>query len=742
MEWVGGTDSAWNEGWMAIADPADDMFLVKQTPTVNGSSRLGGAFEWRGSNASRPLDAEPAVEYSRTATFTFYASGGYVAQAQHFRDFANTKGWNVSFATKASANADVNKLLGAPVIYLWGDGRSDTMLNALDTAGINNALVLLSINHVDQNNYFPNQTYANGNGWSAAVRTHGWVPGIYDIYAAYNSGQTTPPFNGFVYQWSAGGAGASSSSTTWAYQKSDWQLGHHRRTRQHRPREGVDLRARHASAGASLAVRSRRILLRHDLRRRTTRGLRQRRRPHRQPRAGHRQSRRAPRGRVGRERAEPQQTRRDGAGEVLGRAANIHWTEGMFKLGASNSPGGYPVTGGFNVYPTTLCDVMDPWRESLARANTGYQAPLWELVDHDALLSTQHWHLAHNKLIYRWDFADLNAMIRGQAPLLHLAYNGDVGTTGRTLAGATDADTGITWNIKWTNTNVQSRVMQTYNNVCAWQGIVGDMPMINHRILSADGSNNYLVQCSEFSDDGGVTGQGIVVNFGSYPWHRPRDDRLHLERHRAQRPQRCREQLLHLLVDAEHEHRDVRVRIRRGRPGARIDRDQQRRRQQQQQHHHRARRRRRLAQTIQDGRVVRHVRVARRRRDRLRQTDAHPADERHQSVQLGRQHLLCRHHLGQLQRLGDARERRLPGERVRDAGRHDESTAIEQHAVHRFAQRHRSRLRQQDRQDAVRVYFSSDDNNNSTADNIAFFTSNYTTTPAYRPKLEVTYHLP
>ena len=53
MEWVGGTDNGWAEGWMAIADPAADMFLVKQTATVAGNSRLGGAFEWRGSVAPR-----------------------------------------------------------------------------------------------------------------------------------------------------------------------------------------------------------------------------------------------------------------------------------------------------------------------------------------------------------------------------------------------------------------------------------------------------------------------------------------------------------------------------------------------------------------------------------------------------------------------------------------------------------------------------------------------------------------
>ncbi|MGC4111426.1 MAG: chitobiase/beta-hexosaminidase C-terminal domain-containing protein [Nocardioides sp.] len=195
---------------------------------------------------------------------------------------------------------------------------------------------------------------------------------------------------------------------------------------------------------------------------------------------------------------------------------HLAWTEGMFKLGASNTPGGY---GSFNnnVYPQILTDVTDPGTSLSSVLTTGFQVPLWELVYHDALLSTQHWHLAHNKLLYCWDFADLSALIRGQAPMLHLAYNGDVGSVGRVMAAATDTDTGKLWDIKWTNPNVAARILQTYQTVCAWQGTVGALPMTSHQILSADASNNYLVQNSEFSADNGASGYGIVVNFGSYP---------------------------------------------------------------------------------------------------------------------------------------------------------------------------------------------------------------------------------
>lgn len=514
MEWVGGTDANWNEGWMAIADPADDMLLVKQTTTVAGNLRLGGAFQWQGSNANGSLTPN-LLSYSRTATFTFYSSGGYVAQAKHFRDFAAGKGWYVTLRSKAAANPDVNKLMGAPVIYLWGDGRSDAMLDALAAAGIHNALIQISVNHVDQNNFFPNQAYADGAGWSQAVRNHGWVPGIYDIYATYASAQSDPPHIGFYFDWAAGGAGSDSASTTWAYMKSDltWDI--------------ASGRANIAQDKAALFARDTRLPVYisqfgfdayfFD----TTCAN-----PPQEDYAsayGHSASR---------------------AQDVLNRAAllaaasgstvpnhnklgateqakswavpYLDWTEGMFKLGTSNAPQAYGAFTG-NVYPEVLTDVKDPGSNLASVLNTGYQVPLWELVYHDALLSVQHWHLAHNKLLYCWDFADLSAMIRGQAPILHLVYNGEVGTVGRVIAGATDAATGKFWDTKWTNPNVPSRVMQTYNTVCAWQGIVGELPMINHQILSTDSASDYLVQNSEFSDDGGASGYGIVVNVGSYP---------------------------------------------------------------------------------------------------------------------------------------------------------------------------------------------------------------------------------
>ncbi len=473
LEWVGGTDSNRAEGWMAIADPADDMQLRKQTSTVNAVSRLGGAFQWKGSNANASLLAN-RLSYDRVATYTFYTTGGYVAQAKNFRGFAITKGWHVSLAAKSAQNGNVNKLLGAPLIYLWGDGRSQTMLDALSAAGIGKALILFSINHVDHNNAYP------GSGWGAAVSAKGWVSGIYDIYSRYNAPQNNPPLNGFYYLWPA------SANPNWLYitaagTPSALDVAHGKSSTFARD---TRLPAHIASFGLDAFFFDTTCALEPYEDYGTSFGY-----DHSASRAqdaGYRAALLA-----ASSGASPNHNKLTGAeGAKSWAIPYLHWAEGHFRNGKWGTPGQYGAWNN-NAQPEVMVDVKAPAAGDEPNIlNSGYQVPLFDLVYHDTILSTQHWHTTHNKLLYVWDLSDRNAMIRGQAPILNLVYNGDVGTVGRVIGSATDALTGISWNTKWTNPDVPARVMQTYNTVCAWHEIVGDLPMFDHKILTSDAANN------------------------------------------------------------------------------------------------------------------------------------------------------------------------------------------------------------------------------------------------------------
>jgi hypothetical protein len=494
LEWFGGVDTAMNEGWMMIAETDADMELTVSTGTISGQPRRGGVFKWDGSNANAS-GASNRLSYTRRAVLRCFDSGGYVAQAKHFRDHARSRGWLVTLSEKATATSGVDRIIGAPVLYLWGDGRSQTMLDALSSAGIDRALVQISVNHVDHNNAFPNQASANGPGWADAVRAKGYVPGVYDIYARYSAQQPTPPFNGFHYLW------PTIANPQWLYRLADGSLD---------PSDSVNnslaaafardtrLPAHNATFGfdAYFSDVVCAVMPREDYD--TTYG-------HFQTRAQDIAGRQAVLGAVSQD-----HNRLAGVEQLKSWGVPfVHWGEGVFWLG------GNPPVGAWDnpAYPQIMTDVMDPTTPQLSSLlSVGFRVPLFDLVYHDCVLATVHWRRPHNKHLYAWDLADQFALIRGQAPLLNLVYDGAPGSVGGTIAGATDARDGVFWDMRWTNPAARDRVIQTFQTVCAWHRLIGEWEMTDHRVLASD----FSVQLSEFSPDGGQSGRGIVVNFGNY----------------------------------------------------------------------------------------------------------------------------------------------------------------------------------------------------------------------------------
>lgn len=494
LEWFGGVDANLDGGWMMIADTAADMEISAESGNVGGQSRRGGAFKWLGSNANASF-AAGRFSYDRLLTIKFFADGGYVTQAKRFREYAVTNGWIRTLAEKAAAQPRVDKLIGAPIIYLWGDGRSTAMLDGLSSAGIERALIQMSINHVDQNSAFPNQQFANGDGWANAVRAKGYVPGIYDIYAGYSPMQTQPPYNGFHYLW------PTIANPEWVYRNADGTLDDRssisnilaavfaRDTRlpQHISQFGLD--AFFSDVVCAVSPQED-----YD----TTYG-------HFASRADDIEGRQALLAAVS-----VDHNRIAGVEQLKSWGVPfVHWAEGVVRLG--DGPPVDPWNN--NAYPEIMTDVKAPSSTQLADVlDIGFRVPLFDLVYHDCVVTTNHWHSVHNKLLYAWDFNDQFALLRGQAPILNLIYDGDVGSMGRSVGGAIDQRDNSFWDTRWTNPLVRDRVMATYESVCAWHRDVGYLEMTDHRVLSSD----FSVQQSEFSDDGGASGKGIVVNFGVY----------------------------------------------------------------------------------------------------------------------------------------------------------------------------------------------------------------------------------
>jgi len=496
MEWYGGTDANNERGWMAIVDTPDDYELKVRNGTISGTNYLGAVMNWRGSNDNATHTANK-LSYDRTVRFRFLESGGYVALAKTFRAEAQTRGWLKTLAQKQAETGapNVDQFVGSPVIYLWGDGRSTAALEALKNAGVHKAHIQVSVNHVDQQKNFPATSLAD-QAWFDAVRARGYTGGFYDIYAAVRTtGQGGSPFDGFFYLWPGNAyndwaivdsTGAFDAQHTISAQMAASFAGGTRMPA-HISRFdldacffdvvcAVDLREDYDATYGHFATRSMDRVNRASLL----------------------------------SSAYGNATKKLLTGTEQGRSwavPVVHWTEGKFWIG-NGSSGVSDGAWNDNSYPQIMTDVVEPTTTQLAALlSDGYQAPLWDLVFHDCLVTTVHWHRPHNKYVHLWDHQDRWALLRGQAPLLNLTYAGVQGLASRSPNTITDTG-GNVWTSRLTSN--AARVAQTYNTVCTWHQQIGKMEMLSHARLTADRS----VQMTEFSNDNGASGQGIVVNFG------------------------------------------------------------------------------------------------------------------------------------------------------------------------------------------------------------------------------------
>lgn len=510
MEWFGGTDRDNVRGWLGIVETHADYELRTVTGTHDSVTVIGGVPKWIGSNGNAARTPN-LLSYDRVVRFRFLSTGGYVALAKQFRAWAQTQGWVKTLAQKNAEDPErkTDKLIGAPVIYLWGDGRDEALIDDLYAAGLRKAALLISVNQLDQNKNFPNTAHANGSGWMDAAKAKGFLPGFYDIYQAMRVGGSGPAYDGTYYLWptaqaaawayydSAGNPVSIPMGNTVSYDVSAAKQAEFcaaTRLPAHLAQFGVDAyffdttcagppREDYDAANGHFATRATDIVNRTAL--------------------------------LNAAYANP--AKRLITGTEQGRSWAVpvlHWGEGKFWLGETGNLT-QSDSGVWNdtSYPGIMVDAVNPTTLTTNKLGPllshGWQVPLWDLVFHDCMVNTTHWSRPHNKFLYAWDHADRWALLRGQPPLLNLTYNGTQGTSSRTPNTLTD-NAGTQWSSRWSV--MSARFTQTFNTVSAWHGQVGYLEMLNHGWLTTDRS----VQMSEFSGDTGASGHGIVVNFGNY----------------------------------------------------------------------------------------------------------------------------------------------------------------------------------------------------------------------------------
>ena len=110
MSFFGMQEDVTGAGWMCLVETPDDMML-DLADTGTGGRAVAGAM-W--------LPQKGAFGYARRLRYVFLDRGGYVAMAKRYREHAKEKGLFRPFSEKVKANPNIDLLLGAANIWVFG----------------------------------------------------------------------------------------------------------------------------------------------------------------------------------------------------------------------------------------------------------------------------------------------------------------------------------------------------------------------------------------------------------------------------------------------------------------------------------------------------------------------------------------------------------------------------------------------------------------------------------------------
>lgn len=162
MPWMGVMDHNMRSGYMVIADTPFDVRLNLKRQSDN---MLAIEPIW--------LSSMQHFSYNRSLTYYFFDRGGYVAQCKRYRDKVWRERKMLTLHDKIKAMPKIEQMLGAPHIYVWDDGRQLSVAQEMKSMGINKALFLWDGNH----GAYPAADYDD------SLRCLGYASGSYQLFS-------------------------------------------------------------------------------------------------------------------------------------------------------------------------------------------------------------------------------------------------------------------------------------------------------------------------------------------------------------------------------------------------------------------------------------------------------------------------------------------------------------------------------------------------------------------------------
>ncbi len=160
MAWMGVVDTKLETGYMAILEtPYDAGLRTRREDGLVTFSPL-----W--------LPSMGKFGYSRKVTYHFFDKGGYVAQAKTYRKYIWEKNQVISLKDKQKRFPALEKMLGGVHIYIWDKARNIEFAKELKTSGVEKALFLWDANHIP----YPESGFDN------QLKELGYATGGYELF--------------------------------------------------------------------------------------------------------------------------------------------------------------------------------------------------------------------------------------------------------------------------------------------------------------------------------------------------------------------------------------------------------------------------------------------------------------------------------------------------------------------------------------------------------------------------------
>jgi hypothetical protein len=457
MAWMGVVDTKFETGYMAILETPYDAAL--RTKREDGLITFSPVW----------LPSMEKFGYTRKISYHFFSQGGYVAQAKKYRSFIWEKNNIISLKDKQKRFPALEKMIGGVHIYVWDKARDIEFAEELKHSGIEKALILWDANHIP----YPEIGYDN------KLKELGFATGGYELFtdlktrdtATYEVDSNSPMrFAHTVYPGKFNQLAARKSDGTTYFN----QFGHTSCPEAIRPEIFRKVEAKlkefphetyfldvYQANGIFECYSKDHPLTREEFAKAVVKNHQILENKYKQYLGGE-----------------------WGAEYVNAHVAYVHgmmtlqrtwWGSGIEKKGTIYYTGDWKS----NPRPTQMTGTRVANDKYLKYSINEYtRVPLYELVYHDAVVTSWRWEDGNHHTPEIWWKKDLFNILYGSAPL---------------------------WNLdreRWDE--YKYSFIESYKNVCPWLQQIGTDELVSHRFVTRD----HKVQESVFS-----SGKKVVVNF-------------------------------------------------------------------------------------------------------------------------------------------------------------------------------------------------------------------------------------